>query len=115
MKREAFKAGLAILTLCLAVGCDRGTNEARKEVRAEGYADEQLVADVQQELTASGKIDSEAVAVRAEEGVVTLSGEVRSEDERARAEAAAKKIAGVQRVDNEIVIAGQQPQAQSED
>jgi len=105
MRREVLvRTAIAALALILATACERRDERA---ARREGYSDEQLVAEVQQELKVNGKFSADAVAVRATDGVVTLTGDVASADERKRAEDVAKNVEGVQRVDNQIAIANE--------
>jgi len=65
-------------------------------------SDEQLQADVQEELLWDPLVDAAAVEVAARQGVVTLTGRVRRDVERALAERAARRVDGVRNVVNTL-------------
>ncbi|HZR83820.1 MAG TPA: BON domain-containing protein [Candidatus Binatia bacterium] len=108
--RSAIVHAAAMALLVLTAGaCDRRDEQVVRDeqaVRKDAYGDERVVAEVQHELKVNGKFESDAVAVRAMDGVVTLSGQVASHADRKRAEDLAKGVQGVQRVDNQIAVAG---------
>jgi osmotically-inducible protein OsmY len=67
-------------------------------------SNENLVADVSDELRFDPKVDSEAIAVAAEDGVITLRGTVGSLRQKREAKKAAERIHGVARVDNQLKV-----------
>jgi osmotically-inducible protein OsmY len=67
-------------------------------------SDDQLVNDVNAELIWDPKVDAEAVAVSARDGVVTLRGTAGSFLEKRAAKAAAERVHGVKRVDNHLQV-----------
>jgi osmotically-inducible protein OsmY len=66
--------------------------------------DEQLRGDAQEELVWEPRIDSAAIAVSAEDGVVTLRGTVGSFRERREAANAVKRVYGTRSVDNQLQV-----------
>src|SRR4051812_44180548 len=66
--------------------------------------DEELVANVVDELFWDPKVDSEAIAASADSGVVTLRGTVGSFREKREAQKAAERVWGVVSVRNEIKV-----------
>jgi len=64
--------------------------------------DEQLQADVAEELLWDPLVDASAVEVAVRDGVATLTGQVRRGAERTFAERAARRVAGVRRVVNAL-------------
>jgi osmotically-inducible protein OsmY len=66
--------------------------------------DEQLMSDAQDELLWDPRIDNEAIAVTAQDGVVTLRGTVGSFRERREAVGAVKRVYGTMRVENELEV-----------
>jgi len=64
----------------------------------------ELRSDVEAELRWSPDLDEKDIAVKADNGVVTLSGYVGSYFEKTRAEIAAKRVAGVAGVANDLQI-----------
>lgn len=68
-------------------------------------ADMQLQADVVAELHYEPSLDDRAIAVRVENGVVTLAGTVPSYSERIAAVHAVERLDGVMGVANELVVA----------
>jgi len=67
-------------------------------------SNENLVADVSDELRFDPKVDSEAIAVAAEDGVITLRGTVGSLRQKREAKKSAERIHGVARVDNQLKV-----------
>ncbi len=67
-------------------------------------ADEYLICDVSDELHWDPKIHSEAIAVDAEHGVVTLRGTAGSPREKHEARKAAERVHGVVSVDNQLQV-----------
>ena len=65
---------------------------------------EHIAEDVNDALTMSDEIDATGIAVRVENGVVTLSGSVPSRTEKRLAEALTDSIAGVTDVNNQLRI-----------
>lgn len=65
---------------------------------------DELVSSVTDELFWDPKVDSAAIAVSANDGVVALRGTVGSFREKREAENAAKRIHGVELVDNELQV-----------
>jgi osmotically-inducible protein OsmY len=66
--------------------------------------DEQLIANVRDELAWDPKIDAEDVAVAAQQGVVTLRGTVGGFRAKSEAGRAAQRVRGVREVHNEITV-----------
>jgi osmotically-inducible protein OsmY len=66
--------------------------------------DEQIQADVREELFWDGRVDAPEVAVRVRDGVVTLHGTVGSFAQRWAAGEAARRVVGVVDVDNELQV-----------
>jgi osmotically-inducible protein OsmY len=66
--------------------------------------DEQLMSDAQDELLWDPRIDNHAIAVTAQDGVVTLRGTVGSFRERREAVGAVKRVYGTKRVENELQV-----------
>src|SRR6478735_9056096 len=83
-------------------GCATSRDERRKEPTS--MSNENLVADVNDELRFDPKVDSEAIAVAAEDGVITLRGTVGSLRQKREAKRAAGRIRGVVRVDNQLKV-----------
>lgn len=67
-------------------------------------SDDQLRRNVEDELYWDPRVDAAAVAVSAEDGVVTLRGTVGSYRERREATTATKRVFGAQRVENELKV-----------
>jgi osmotically-inducible protein OsmY len=67
-------------------------------------SDDTLVHDVNDELLWDPKVDPAAVAVTADDGVVTLRGSVGSFRERREARKAAERVYGVKRVDDRLEV-----------
>jgi osmotically-inducible protein OsmY len=66
--------------------------------------DDQLRSDADDELRWDPKIDAEAIAVAANDGVVTLRGTVGSFREKREATTAVKRVYGTKRVDNQLDV-----------
>jgi osmotically-inducible protein OsmY len=66
--------------------------------------DQELMASVTDELFWDPKVDSEAIAVSAEDGVVTVRGTVGSFREKREARKAAERVWGVVSVSNELQV-----------
>jgi osmotically-inducible protein OsmY len=66
--------------------------------------DEQLIGDAQDELLWDPRIDNRAIAVTAQDGIVTLRGTVGSFRERREAVNAVKRVYGTKRVENELEV-----------
>jgi osmotically-inducible protein OsmY len=66
--------------------------------------DNDLTADVSDELFWDPKVDSEAIAVSADEGKITLRGTVGSLREKREAQKAAQRVFGVTSVDNQLQV-----------
>jgi|tagenome__1003787_1003787.scaffolds.fasta_scaffold20960843_2 osmotically-inducible protein OsmY len=66
--------------------------------------DEQLIGDAQDELLWDPRVDNRAIAVTAQDGVVTLRGTVGSFRERREAGSAVKRVYGTKRVENELEV-----------
>ena len=66
--------------------------------------DEQLIGDAQDELLWEPRVDNRAIAVTAQDGVVTLRGTVGSFRERREAAGAVKRVYGTKRVENELEV-----------
>jgi osmotically-inducible protein OsmY len=66
--------------------------------------DMELVANVRDELFWDPKLDSEAIAVSASDGTVTLRGTVGSLREKREAKKAAQRVFGVTSVDNQLQV-----------
>jgi osmotically-inducible protein OsmY len=66
--------------------------------------DEQLRDDAQAELRWEPKVDDNAIAVSAHDGVVTLRGTVGSFRSKREAAGAVKRLNGVKRVDNQLEV-----------
>jgi osmotically-inducible protein OsmY len=64
----------------------------------------ELRSDVEAELSWSPDLDEKNIAVKADNGVVTLTGYVGSYFEKTRAEIAAKRVAGVAGVANDLEV-----------
>jgi osmotically-inducible protein OsmY len=67
-------------------------------------SDDQLTADVTDELRWDPKIDGEAIAVSVDDGKVTLRGTVGSYLEKREAKKAAERVFGVKWVDNDLDV-----------
>jgi osmotically-inducible protein OsmY len=67
-------------------------------------SNEDLVNYVNEELHWDPKIDSEAIAVSADDGVVTLRGTVGSFREKRDAMRSAERVYGVERIENELQV-----------
>jgi osmotically-inducible protein OsmY len=67
-------------------------------------SNQNVVANVTDELAWDPKVDSEAIAVSADDGVVTLRGTVGSFREKREAKKAAERVYGVIRVNNELEV-----------
>jgi osmotically-inducible protein OsmY len=67
-------------------------------------SNEDLVGNVSEELYWDPKVDSDAIAVSADHGRVTLRGTVGSYREKREAKKAAKRVYGVGSVDNELQV-----------
>jgi hypothetical protein len=95
MKR---KSSLAILFVCVllvlavAVGCSKAPNDA------------QLIGEVTQKIQADPNMQTKAVSVQSNNGVVTLSGTVSSDAERVAAANDAAQVAGVKTVVNNLTV-----------
>jgi osmotically-inducible protein OsmY len=66
--------------------------------------DDQLIRDAQDELVWDPRVDSAAIAVSADDGVVTLRGTVGSFRERREATNVVKRVYGTRRVDNQLQV-----------
>jgi osmotically-inducible protein OsmY len=66
--------------------------------------DQQLLNDAQDELRWEPRVDDAAIAVSAQDGVVTLRGTVGSYRERREATKAVKRVYGTKRVENELEV-----------
>ena len=67
-------------------------------------SNDDLVADVSDELFWDPKVDSEAIAVSADDGKITLRGTVGSLREKHEAKKAAQRVFGVVSVDNKLQV-----------
>jgi osmotically-inducible protein OsmY len=67
-------------------------------------SDERLRTNVEEELYWDPRVDAEAIAVNAEDGVVVLRGTVGSLRERREATSAAKRVFGVERMENQLQV-----------
>jgi osmotically-inducible protein OsmY len=67
-------------------------------------SDNDLVADVSDELFWDPKVESEAIAVSADDGKITLRGTVASPREKREAKKAAQRVFGVTSVDNKLQV-----------
>jgi osmotically-inducible protein OsmY len=67
-------------------------------------SDNDLVADVSDELFWDPKVESEAIAVSADDGKITLRGTVASLREKREAKKAAQRVFGVTSVDNKLQV-----------
>ncbi len=67
-------------------------------------SNEDLVKYVNEELHWDPKIDSEAIAVSADNGVVTLRGTVGSFREKRDASSSAERVYGVERIENALQV-----------
>jgi osmotically-inducible protein OsmY len=67
-------------------------------------SNDELVADVTDELFWDPKVDNDAVAVSADDGEVTLRGTVGSFREKREATKAAQRVYGVTSVDNHLQV-----------
>jgi osmotically-inducible protein OsmY len=67
-------------------------------------SDNDLVADVSDELFWDPKVESEAIAVSADDGKITLRGTVASVREKSEAKKAAQRVFGVTSVDNKLQV-----------
>jgi len=67
-------------------------------------SNDQLVADVTDELFWDPKVDNLAIAVSADDGTVTLRGTVGSLREKREAKKAAERVYGVSSVDNQLKV-----------
>jgi osmotically-inducible protein OsmY len=67
-------------------------------------SNDELVTYVNEELLWDPKVDSEAVAVSADDGAVTLRGTVGSFREKREAKSAAERVYGVTSVENELQV-----------
>ncbi len=65
---------------------------------------DELIDSVKDELARDPNVDSDAVAVSAEDGVVRLRGTAGSVPEKRAAERDAKRVPGVELVDNELQV-----------
>jgi osmotically-inducible protein OsmY len=66
--------------------------------------DEQLLSDAEDELLWEPRVDNAAIAVSADDGVVTLRGTVGSFRERREATNAVKRVYGAKSVDNQLQV-----------
>ena len=66
--------------------------------------DNGLTADVSDELFWDPRVDSEAIAVSADDGKITLRGTVGSLREKREAQKAARRVFGVTSVDNQLQV-----------
>ena len=66
--------------------------------------DNDLTADVSDELFWDPRVDSEAIAVSADDGKITLRGTVGSLREKREAQKAARRVFGVTSVDNQLQV-----------
>jgi osmotically-inducible protein OsmY len=66
--------------------------------------DEQLLSDAEDELLWEPRVDNAAIAVSAQDGVVTLRGTVGSFRERREASNAVKRVYGAKSVDNQLQV-----------
>jgi hypothetical protein len=66
--------------------------------------DNDLTADVSDELFWDPRVDSEAIAVSASDGMITLRGTVGSLREKREAKKAAQRVFGVISVDNQLQV-----------
>ena len=66
--------------------------------------DNDLTADVSDELFWDPRVDSEAIAVSASEGNITMRGTVGSLREKREAKKAARRVFGVTSVDNQLQV-----------
>jgi hypothetical protein len=87
-------AGL-LLVLGLAVGCSKsaGTNDA------------QIIGQVATKIQADGNVQTKAIAIQSNAGVVTLSGQVATDAERNAAASDAAQVEGVKTVVNNLTVA----------
>jgi osmotically-inducible protein OsmY len=68
------------------------------------HTDDQIEADVREELSRDSRVDAPEVALRVREGVVVLRGTVGSFAQKWAAQEAAKRVAGVVDVENELQV-----------
>src|SRR5689334_1918179 len=80
----------------------RGSDDATKG--GPMSRDDDLTADVGDELLWDPKVDSEAIAVASDDGAVTLRGTVGSLREKREAKKAAQRVIGVTSVDNRLQV-----------
>ena len=95
MKAKISIASLvALLALGLAIGCSKsGSNDA------------QIIGQVATRIQADSNMQTKAIAIQSNHGVVTLSGQVASDAERNAAAADAAQIEGVKTVVNNLTVA----------
>ena len=82
---------------------DSGARSSRPEKRRESQCDD-LERSVADELFWDPKVDNEAIAVSADDGVVTLRGTVGSFRQKREATQDAERIFGVKSVDNDLEV-----------
>src|SRR4051794_4435740 len=93
------RRSLALMFLCLlvilavAVGC------------AKKPSDGQIIGEVATKIQADPNLQTKAVAVQSQDGVVTLTGQVATEMERTAAANDAGQVAGVRTVVNNLTVA----------
>ena len=74
-----------------------------------GPADEQIVAQIDEQLANSPVLGGAVIDVTSRDGVVTLSGVVASEEQRTHAESVAWGVEGVQTVESRLEVASRAP------
>lgn len=74
-----------------------------------GPSDEQIAAQIEQQLANSPLLGDAEIDVMVRSGVVTLSGVVSSEEQRTRAESLARSVEGVDSVHTRLEIASSPP------
>jgi len=93
-------------TRILEVGRRSGKSSAAGEDRTKGVevSNEDLELNVSEELVWDPKVDNAAIAVSADEGVVTLRGTVGSFRQKREAKQHAERVYGVEMVNNELQV-----------
>ena len=102
--RAASTLGTLLFALSLAAGCATSSHSRRVQ------ADRQISLDANAALAQAG-LRGARLEARSYHGVVALLGSVGGEADRRRAEAAIARLDGVVRVNNLILVVGEQPEA----
>jgi hypothetical protein len=87
----------SLLALGLAVGCSKSENGAA--------GDAQIIGEVTNKIQGDAAVQTKAVAIQSNNGVVTLSGQVASDSERVAIAADAAEVPGVKTVVNNLTTA----------